>query len=117
MHEISLVQGLFAQLHELAAANNATKINKVTMEIGPLSGVVIDSFQFGFDILAKEDQMLQSADLIIEIPQVEYRCVACASVQTTSGPRPQECSQCRELLLIPSGGDDLILLQVEMEQL
>ncbi len=115
MHEISLVQGLFAQLHELATANNATKINKVTMEIGPLSGVVVDSFQFGFDILSSDDKLLTKAELIINIPEVEYRCTNCDHVQVTSGVRPSECPKCDELLLIPTGGDDLILSQVEME--
>lgn len=115
MHEISLVQSLFSQLHELAATHKATQINKVTMEIGPLSGVVIDSFQFGFDILCKDDNLLSEAKLIIEIPEVEYKCTSCGFVIKTSGAKPQECSECDELLLIPTGGDDLILLQVEME--
>jgi ribosomal protein S27E len=33
----------------------------------------------------------------------------------TTGPKPEECPKCSELLLIPKGGEDLILLQVEME--
>lgn len=115
MHEISLVQGLIVQLQELAEANDATKINKVTMEIGPLSGVVADSFQFGFDILAKEEKLLASAELIIVTPEVEYKCSDCGFTQTTSGERPRECSKCGDFLLIPSGGDDLLLRQVEME--
>ncbi len=115
MHEISLVQGLFTQLHELADTHKATNINKVTMEIGPLSGVVVDSFQFGFDILAKDDNLLSKAKLIIEIPEVDYKCTNCDFIKKTSGAKPQACPKCDELLLIPSGGDDLILLQVEME--
>jgi len=115
MHEISLVQGLFAQLHELAEKNNASSINKVTMEIGPLSGVVVDSFRFGFDILSAEDTMLKMAELIIKVPEVEYRCASCGHILVSSEMRPAKCTKCDELLLIPAGGDDLILLQVEME--
>jgi len=115
MHEISLVQGLFTQLHELAHANGATVINKVTMEIGPLSGVLVDSFQFGFDILSAEDTMLAKAELIIKSPEVEYRCAGCGHVQVYSRQRPDQCAKCDDQLLIPSGGEDLILLQVEME--
>ena len=40
MHEISLVQNLIQQLKELAAANKSSRIITVTMEIGPLAGVV-----------------------------------------------------------------------------
>ena len=116
MHEISLVQGLFQQLQELAIDNKASKIICVTMEIGPLSGVVVDSFQFGFDILSAEDELLKGAKLEIKIPPVEYTCTDCGHVETiTTGPKPEECPKCSELLLIPKGGEDLILLQVEME--
>jgi hypothetical protein len=41
--------------------------------------------------------------------------VSCGSIRRTAETRPAHCSQCDERLLIPAGGDDLILLQVEME--
>lgn len=115
MHEISLVQGLFQQLKDLAAENNAHTITSVTMEIGPLCGVVLDSFQFGFDILSADDEMIRGAKLIVKIPDVQYRCSECGHIEVVAGPRPEECPKCGDLLLIPSGGEDLILLQVEME--
>lgn len=115
MHEISLVQGLFEQLKDLASENKATKITIVTMEIGPLCGVVVDSFQFGFEILSADDKMFRGAKLIVKIPDVEYKCTGCGHIEITAGPRPEECPKCGDLLLIPTGGEDLILLQVEME--
>ena len=115
MHEISLVQGLFAQLKDLAAANNATKIISVTMEVGPLCGVVVDSFQFGFEILSADDALVRGARLIIEVPPVSYSCTSCTHVELTAGKKPDACPACGELLLIPDGGNDLLLRQVEME--
>jgi hydrogenase nickel incorporation protein HypA/HybF len=115
MHEMSLVQSLFSQLSELAAENQAKKIISVTMEIGPLSGVVVDSFQFGFDILSTENQLTNGAKLVVKQSPVSYTCTGCAKVEVTSGSRPEECPACGDLLLIPEGGDDLLLLQVEME--
>lgn len=115
MHEISLVQNLFQQLKDLAKENRAEKINSVTMEIGPMSGVVIDSFQFGFDILSAEDDLFRGAELLIEASPVHYTCTDCGHIETTAGPRPGGCPKCDELLLIPDGGEDLLLLQVEME--
>ena len=114
MHEISLVQGLFEQLKELAAANNATKIISVTMEIGPHCGVVVDSFQFGFDILSADDDLVRGAKLIIQVPPVSYSCTNCRYVEVT-GRKPDACPACGELLLISDGGNDLLLRQVEME--
>ncbi|MFH0781348.1 MAG: hydrogenase maturation nickel metallochaperone HypA [Pseudomonadota bacterium] len=115
MHEISLVQGLVQQLKELAVENKTTKIISVTMEIGPLCGVVVDSFRFGFDIISSEEDFMRGAELHINIPTVRYTCIGCANVVTTSGPRPDVCPSCQEPTLFPEGGDDLILLQVEME--
>lgn len=115
MHEISLVQGLLSQLHDIAGQHKTTRILKVTMVIGPLSGVVVDSFKFGFDILTKEDALVKDAKLEIIIPEVSYRCSNCQGVQTTAGERPHECAECGDNLLIAEEGNDLILQQVEME--
>lgn len=112
---MSLVQGLFEQLKGLAAENNSTKIMKVTMEIGPLCGVVVDSFEFGFEILSAQEPMFKDAELVIEIPEVTYTCTACNHQLVTAGERPDECTKCGDFFLTPKGGDDLILKQVEME--
>jgi hydrogenase nickel insertion protein HypA len=115
MHEMSLVQGLLRQLHDLAAQHNTSRILKVTMVIGPLSGVVVESFKFGFDILTREDALVKDAELDIVIPEVAYRCSNCQNLQKTAGERPHQCAACGETLLIAEEGNDLILQQVEME--
>jgi len=115
MHEISLIQGLVQQLKELAAENQVTKVIKITMEIGPLCGVVVDSFRFGFDIISSEEELIRGAELIIVIPEVRYTCTGCGHVVVTAETRPDCCPLCQELTLFPEGGDDLILRQVEME--
>lgn len=115
MHEMSLVQGLIQQLNDLAVENKMTKVIKVTMEVGPLSGVVVDSFTFGFEALSPQDPLLKDAELIIEVPPVTYNCPTCKHEFQTTGDRPDQCEKCQEVFLVPSGGDDLILKQVEME--
>jgi hydrogenase nickel incorporation protein HypA/HybF len=115
MHEISLVQNLIQQLKELAAANNASRIITVTMEIGPLAGVVVDSFRFGFDILSADDDLIKGAVLIVQTPEVSYRCSGCGAAMVTASARPEKCLQCGDTLLVAAGGDDLILRQIEME--
>lgn len=114
MHEMSLVQGLFTQLHQLAREHKKTKVITVRMEIGPLSGVVIDSFQFAFDIFCKEDALTRGASLVIESSPATYRCCGCGA-ESMAEVRPEACLSCGETLLIPEGGDDIILQQVEME--
>ena len=114
MHEMSLVQGLLRQLQSLSAEHKKSKVIRVSMEIGPFSGVVIDSFQFGFDILAKDDALTRDAKLTILSPAASYRCCSCGK-QIEEEQRPDSCPSCSETLFSPVGSDDIILLQVEME--
>ena len=115
MHEISLVQGLLNQLHEITRREKASKVLQITMRIGPLSGVVIDSFRFGFDILAKDREITKNAELIIEETEVLYRCTRCRHEEESPRKRPDACSRCGELFLIAEGGEELILQNVIME--
>ena len=114
MHEISLVQAMLQQLSELAVQNQATKVLKITMEIGQMSGVVADSFRFGFEVLSGNDDLVRGVELVIITPPVTYRCTQCDHLEISSS-RPDCCPLCRETFLIPEGGDGLILQQVEME--
>ncbi len=115
MHEISLVQGLMKQLADLAKQNNMTKVLTVTMKIGPLAGVVEDSFRFGYEILSAEDNLVKGAELIIETTPVTYRCVECNNTEQSTSTKPDCCPKCGELFLISEGGDELVLQTVEME--
>ena len=115
MHEMSLVQNLFAQLKDLATENRAEKIITVTMAIGPLAGVVVDSFQFGFDVLSAEDPLFTGAELKVEIPPVTFTCTDCGFAVESTQKTLDCCQKCGELFLVSSGGDDLILKQVVME--
>jgi hydrogenase nickel incorporation protein HypA/HybF len=114
MHEISLVQAMIGQLSDLAQKNDATKVTKITMEIGLLSGVVVDSFRFGFEVLSESDDLVRGAELDIISPPITYRCTQCEHTEET-GDKPDCCPQCGEIFLLPEGGDGIILQQVEME--
>ena len=63
MHELSLVQGLFRQLEDLAREHKMTSVKNVRLEIGQFASIVIDSFQFAFEVLAKEYDLVENAEL------------------------------------------------------
>lgn len=115
MHELSLAQGLLSQLHELAAQNKANRIITVKVEIGPLAGIVVDSFQFGFSALAAESPLTRAATLEISTPAAVYKCLSCGYlIKSDNGPAAV-CPTCQGEALLPEGGGDIILLQVEMD--
>jgi len=66
MHEFTLAQNLLAQLLELADQHQARKIIRVEIHLGESSNIVADSFQFGFDVLSKENEICNSAELVLQ---------------------------------------------------
>ena len=66
MHELSLAQALLDQLQELAVTHGAEKILQVRVNIGRASGIVIDSFVFGFDAVKMDLPLTRKAILTIE---------------------------------------------------
>lgn len=114
MHELSLVQNLFTQLHGLLRENGAAQIHTVKVEIGPFAGVVTDAFEFAFGIFRDTEPWANGAKLQLSTPKPQYRCL-CGHLQQREKPEPGVCEQCGEQSLTPAGGSDIILLQVEME--
>ena len=112
MHEFSLAQGLMGQLNQLAHQHNASKIFKAYVTVGKLSGIVTDSFVFGFEALAGENDLTKHAVLEITETEPEQRCLECGS---KNPHQSTACTQCNSTRLMLDGGDDLILTQVEME--
>ena len=66
MHEFSLAQGLHNQLIDLAQKNSALKILKAAVLIGDTAGIVVESFVFGFNVLADQHDATSGMQLIIE---------------------------------------------------
>lgn len=112
MHEFSLAQGLLEQLRQLAARHNSNRILRVRVTVGKLSGIVVDSFCFGFETIAAGDSLTRDAVLEITETDTIYSCTACGF--ETDSPVPV-CQQCSATTLQAAGGDELILTQVEME--
>jgi hydrogenase nickel incorporation protein HypA/HybF len=65
MHEFTLAQGLHNQLLELAYEHQVAKILRAEIAVGDNAGIVIESFVFGFKVLADEDEVTKDMDLVI----------------------------------------------------
>jgi hydrogenase nickel incorporation protein HypA/HybF len=128
MHELSLAQSLIEQLLDLAREHRAERINRVVVTLGPFSGIVRDSFEFGFNILKQSQQAMEGAVLVLETPDPEYSCLDCNKVAIIPFPLQSErlemarcglaakkCPWCGSNRLSPKGGTELILNQLEME--
>ena len=66
MHEFSLAQGLHNQLLDLARDHQVTKVLKAEVSVGAESGIVVESFVFGFNVLAEQNEVTKGMELVIE---------------------------------------------------
>nr|WP_320012143.1 hydrogenase maturation nickel metallochaperone HypA [uncultured Desulfobulbus sp.] len=128
MHELSLAQSLLDQLVTLAREHNAEHVTRLSVTIGPFSGIVRDSFEFGFNILKDAQPLTKDAVMVVETPDPVYTCLDCnkvsvipfaqpgeATEMNLGGGYPKKCPWCCQNRLSPKGGTELILNQVEME--
>ena len=113
MHEYSIVQSLLDQCEENARANDATKVTKVVVKIGVMSGVEPDLLQTAFDTF-KEGTMCEGCEYIQNIQKVKITCLKC---NTTSVLDKNEycCPKCESVELDVIDGEDLMLMQLELE--
>ncbi|MGN7613877.1 hydrogenase maturation nickel metallochaperone HypA/HybF [Magnetococcales bacterium HHB-1] len=75
MHELSLAMALIQQVIDRLEEEKATACS-ITVEIGPLSGVDREAFEFCFP-LAAENTALKDVQLIIDEVPLTLHCDAC----------------------------------------
>ena len=76
MHEMSLAEGILKIALEYAEENEAQKVEEIGLIIGEMSGVVIDSLEFGFKMLAK-GTIAEGAKLKVKEVPLRGRCAKC----------------------------------------
>lgn len=111
MHEYSVGQALMDRIEAEAAAHGATAVHRIRLRIGDLSGVEPDLLASAFSIL-KERTVCEHATLDIERVAARWVCPACAAeILPGAILRCLACGAAARL----SGGDEIVLAQLEME--
>lgn len=115
MHELSIVQALLEQVQdELRRAGTIGRVVRIELVIGRLSGVSVDAIRFGFQVLAP-DTPLEGAELAIAQPQAASVCGACGQT-TLLDELTLECPACGSRQTTITGGRELLLQSIEVEQ-
>lgn len=84
MHELGIVFYIIDDVKEIAAANSATTVSRVTLQLGEVSGVVPDLLQSAWEWACKREPLMDGARLEIEdIPAVTY-CEGCGAEYGTA---------------------------------
>ena len=95
MHELSVVESLLAVALENGEKAQATRILKIYVVVGDLSGVVEDSVNFYFGFLS-EKTIAAGASIIFMHTPARLRCRTC---DTVFSPEKLDfhCPNCKEL--------------------
>jgi hydrogenase nickel incorporation protein HypA/HybF len=113
MHEYSIVQSLLDSCEENARENDATKVTKVVVKIGVMSGVEPDLLQIAFDTF-KDNTMCQDAEFLINIQKVKVRCSSCEE-ETELEKNEYLCPKCQSSDIEIIDGEDMFLMSLELE--
>jgi hydrogenase nickel incorporation protein HypA/HybF len=79
LHEFSITQSILSIALEKANTVNASRVSKINLVIGELSGVVDECVQFYFDFLSK-DTLAAQANLSFQHRPIQLRCRNCANI-------------------------------------
>lgn len=113
MHEYSIVQSLIDSCWEHAKTNDASKVTKVVVKIGVMSGVEPDLLQTAFDTF-KEDTVCHDAKFIMNIQKVKISCNDCSS-ENELEKNEYLCPNCQSTNINIMDGEEMFLMQLELE--
>lgn len=114
MHEQSIVESILAVALENAEKARATRIVRIHVVVGELSGVLEDAANFYFSFLSR-DTIAAGAELRFKHVAAQFRCRQCDSVFTPEG-RGFVCPQCKDQTVEIVAGRELYVDSLEVEE-
>lgn len=112
MHEFSIVNSLLDMCEDNARKNNASKITKVEVKIGKLSGIEPHLLETAFNTF-KEKTMCDEAEFIMQMQDLIVKCRKC-SAEFTLEKNEFLCPTCEGELEVLDG-EEMYLMRLEME--
>lgn len=113
MHEYSIVQSLIESCEAHVTSNDATKVTKVFIKVGVLSGVEPHLLAEAFELF-KEDGVCRDAVLDMQIQKIKVRCNSCHLEQELE-KNEFICPDCGSYELSVLDGEDMYLMRLELE--
>ena len=113
MHELAITHNMLNIALDEASAAQGSRITRINLVIGELSGVVSDSVQFYFNFL-REDSAAKEATLDFRLVPAQLRCRDC---QMDFNPRDSlwVCPNCHSTSVEIVGGRDCYIESIEVE--
>lgn len=113
MHEMSLVEGVRELIEDAAAREGFSRVSSVRVEIGQLSGVEREAFEFCFD-LAMRGGITDGARLEVIATPGCGRCPDCGR-ETALAVVYDPCEHCGAVPVAVIGGTEMRVIDLEVE--
>ena len=113
MHELGIAASVLQEVQQEAQRHKGTRLRKVKVRVGELSGVNPEALSFGFEVLVR-DAGLEPLGLEIETCPRRQRCPACQETFMVTD-YDLRCPNCGTAETEFVGGDELELASLEME--
>jgi hydrogenase nickel incorporation protein HypA/HybF len=113
LHEFSITQNILSIALEKAEESNATRIDKVNIVTGELSGIVDECVETYFNIIRK-DTIAARARLSFRHPQTQLSCRKCDRTFSPSD-RNWVCPDCSEEAVEIVSGRECYIESIEVE--
>lgn len=114
MHELGVVFTVIRQVEEIAAENDVSRVEAVTLSLGEVSSVIPEYLEDCWKWAAKKTDILRDAKLLIEtIPAVTH-CDGCGRDYETV-KHGRTCPHCGSGETWLKQGNEFILKQIEAE--
>ena len=113
MHEYSIVQSLVESCEEHVKVNNATRVTKVVVKIGVMSGVEPHLLEEAFELF-KEGTICDGCEFVMNIQKVKVECNSCKAISELE-KNEYLCPKCKSIDVNVIDGEDMFLMQLELE--
>jgi hydrogenase nickel incorporation protein HypA/HybF len=111
MHELSIAQNIIEIICDQMRIHNLSRIESVSLRIGLMRCVVMESLRFSFDVLASGSP-LEGARLEVEEVPIRGRCLECGHGFTLK-TWMDDCPLCRGARVEIISGKELDIVSIE----
>ena len=113
MHELSICLALIKQVERVADQHGARRVERIVLQIGPLSGVEPALLRHAYP-LAATGTVAEDAELEIETGPVVVQCTRCDS-ETEVLPNRLLCGQCGDFRTRVIRGEEMLLQSMDLD--
>jgi hydrogenase nickel incorporation protein HypA/HybF len=112
MHEFSVCIALLQQVERIAEEHRAVRVERIVLQLGPLSGVEASLLAHAWP-LAACGTLAEAAELVIEPAPVKVECSRCGLV-SEARPNCLLCKGCGDYRTRLISGDEMLLANLEL---